>query len=207
MKKIYLLLLLILISSGANSQTFTDKDLQKEVLKINTSKTASNYEALYKRFSTSTVSEIIPLRYYAAVSQYLKTESLIGKSSNESLLESNALAFKDAMSILNSQPDNIEVTTLIGLISLQKIVLKASFNVQKDKNQIAQYISKAESSSPNNPRLTLLKAGFKKQFPEENFNNMSSAQLYQKAEKDFAATNSTDISAPNWGRQIVSVTL
>lgn len=206
MKKIYLLLLLIFISSGANSQTFIDKDLQKEVLKINTSKTASNYDALYKRFSTSAVSEKISLRYYAAVSQYLKTESLIGTPSNESLLESNALAFKNAMSILNSQPDNTEVTTLIGLITLQKIVLKASFDIQKDRNQIRQYISKAEASSPDNPRLTLLKAGFKKQFPEENFNNMSSAQLYQKAEKDFAATNSTDISAPNWGRQLISVT-
>nr|WP_314493730.1 hypothetical protein [uncultured Chryseobacterium sp.] len=202
MNKFHLIIIFITASIITNAQTFTTQDLQKDVLKINTSNASANYDALYKRFSAVT-SEKIPARYYAAVSQYLKTEVLKEKTPNQSLLESNALAYKDAVSILNSQPDNIEITTLISLVILQKITLNASNNIQKDKDQIMQYIVKAESVSKNNPRLTLLNALMKKQFPEENFGNMSTVQLYQKAATDFAAINTADTSAPNWGKQLL----
>lgn len=203
MNKFYLLIVFITVSVSTNAQTFTAQDLQKDVSKINASNTSSNYDALYKRFSTAVTSDKVSAYYYAAVSQYLKIELLKGKSSNQSLIESNALASKYAMSILNSQSGNHEITTLIGLTMLQKITLGASHDIQKDKSQIEKYIATAESASADNPRLTLLKAGMKMQFPEENFGNMSSSQLYEKAEKDFAAITTSETSTPNWGRQLL----
>lgn len=198
MKKIYSFLLLIFISSGVYSQTFTDKDLQKNVLQINTAASSSDYDALFKKFTSSSTSEKWQAYYYAAVTQYMKAETV----KSASLAESNALALKYAMSIVNSQPDNIEISILIGLAKLQRVRINASPDAKKDAETILQFISKAESVSPNNPRLTLLKAGFVKQFPDKTFDQMNASQLQQKAAKDFDTSNSTDVT---WGRQLLSL--
>lgn len=198
MKKIYLILLLIFISSGANSQTFTDKDLQKNVLKINTAVSSSDYDALFKKFSTANTSEKWQAYYYSAVSLYMKAEA----AKSTSLAEFNGLALKYAMSIVNSAPDNIEISILIGLAKLQRIRINASPDAKKDAETILQIISKAESVSPNNPRLTLLKAGMAKQFPDKKFDQMNASQLQEKAVKDFDTSNSTDVT---WGKQLLSL--
>lgn len=198
MKKFYFILLLIFISGSVNSQTFTNKDLQKNVLKINTATTVSDFDALFKTFASLDTPEKWQAYYYAAVSQYLKAE--ITKSSSAAV-ETNALALKYSMGIISSARDNIELSILIGLAKLQRIKLNASPNAGKDAETILQTIAKADSVSPNNPRLTLLKAAMAKQFPDQTFNNMNASQLQQKAVKDFEANNSTDV---NWGKQLLS---
>ncbi|MBD8084348.1 hypothetical protein [Chryseobacterium caseinilyticum] len=198
MNKFLLILYIFAASIVVSAQNTTGKKSENEIALINAAKNASEYETLFAKFSKSTSIERWQAHYYSAVVQYLKTESLIKKSTPQSLFESNALALKYAGSIIDSQPDNADVKILVGLARLQRIQLNNSPDVQKDKELIIKIISEAEALSPDNPRLTVLKAGMAAKFSDLNLN---SAQLYAKAAKDFETE-----TAPNWGKQLLSLT-
>ncbi|WP_312389477.1 hypothetical protein [Chryseobacterium sp.] len=193
-----LLICFCVLGFSVSAQSFTDKNLQQSVLQINTAKTASDYEALFKKFSESKTIERWQAYYYAAVSMYLKTESSIKKGNNSSLAGSNALADKFAMGALGTQHSNDEIEILLGLIHLQKVALNTSTNVQKDVKAASDYISKLESTSSNNPRLSILKARMAQQA-----NNTTEAEnFYQKASNEFSVATSSN-TFPTWGSQLI----
>ncbi|WP_262150598.1 hypothetical protein [Chryseobacterium foetidum] len=199
MNKIILILCTFVASIGVSAQITAGKTADNEIAMINAAKNASDYEVMFAKFSKSTSLEKWRSYYYSAVAQYLKTESLLKKSSNQALFESNALALKYAGSIVGAQPNNADVKVLVGLARLQRIHLDNSPDVQKDKELIIKIISESEALSPDNPRLTLLKAGMAAKFSDLKFNSLNSDQLYAKAAKDFETETS-----PNWGRQLIS---
>ncbi len=193
-----LLICFCVLGFSVSAQSFTDKNLQQSVLQINTAKTASDYEALFKKFSESKTTERWQAFYYAGVSEYLKTEILLKKGANSSLVLSNALAEKYTRGALGPQFNNDEVEILLGLIHLQKVALNASTNVQKDVNSASDYISKLENTSSNNPRLSILKARM-----AQYANNKGEAEsLYQKASKELGEAVSSN-ATPNWGDQLI----
>lgn len=200
MNKFLLILCTFAASIGMSAQSTTEKKSGNEIAMINAAKNVSDYDALFSKFSKSTTLERWQAHYYCGVAQYLKTESQLKKSSAQWLLDDNALALKYAGSIIAAQPNNADVKVLAGLARLQRIHLNNSPDIQKDKELILKIISESEALSPNNPRLTLLKAGMAAKFSDLNFNNFNSTQLYAKAIKDFETENS-----PNWGRQLLSL--
>lgn len=193
-----LLICFCVLGLCSNAQSFTDKTLQQSVLQINTAKTANDYENLFKKFSESKTTEKWQAYYYAAVSMYLKTESLIKKGANPSLTGSNAIAGKFAMGALGTQHSNEELEILLGLIYLQKVSLNASANVQKDLKTTSDFITKLEGTSSNNPRLSILKARM-----AQYANKTSEANnFYQKASTEFSAASSSS-ATPTWGSQLI----
>ncbi|KPH11506.1 hypothetical protein [Chryseobacterium sp. ERMR1:04] len=201
MKKILLILGFFMAASWADAQVYIEKDFQQSVLQVNTSKTRSDYDNLFQKFSkfTSTkTSERWQAYYYAAVSMYLKTEVQLDQTTHEDLSASNALATKFANGA-TSQQDNAEVNILLGLIYFQKIQINPSSNTQKDLDLISQTIAKAEATTPNNPRLAILKARMK----EKSGDKSAAELLLKKATSGFGSKNSSDNTAPMWGRQLI----
>lgn len=201
MNRFLLILCTFVAYTGMSAQSIKNNKPGNEIEQINAAQNISDYDALFAKFSKSTTLERWQAHYYSGVAQYLKTESQLKKSSGQSLLESNALALKYAGSILATQPNNADVKVLVGLARLQRIHLNNSPDVQKDKDLIIKIITESEALSPNNPRLTLLKAGMTAKFSDLKFNNLNSAQLYAKAVNDFEAETS-----PNWGKQLIYLT-
>jgi len=194
-----LLICLCVLGFCVNAQSFTDKPLQQSVLQLNNAKTASDYDILFKKFSESKTTEKWQAYYYAAVSMYLKTESLIKKGNPSTLTGSNALASKFAMGALGNSHSNDEIEILLGLIHLQKVALNASANTQKDITAASDLIVKLESTSVNNPRLSLLRARMaqyaKKTGEAENF--------YKQASAEFSTAGSSN-TVPTWGSTLIS---
>ncbi|KPH11507.1 type IV pilus biogenesis/stability protein PilW [Chryseobacterium sp. ERMR1:04] len=205
MKKILLILSFFVAGISVNAQSYTEKDFQQSVSQINTAKTRSDYDNLFQKFfkfTSTKTSEKWQAYYYAAVSIYLKTEMQLKDTSAQNLGESNAMAQKFAIAALTSQPNNAEINTLIGLIYFQKIQMNISQDVQKDTDVIAKTIAKAEESSPDNPRLVILKAKLK----EKSGDKADAEILFQKAQSGFEKENSSDITSPTWGRQLIQST-
>lgn len=203
MNKFLLTSCLFIAGFWAKAQAFTEKPLQQSVLQLNTAKTGSDYDILFKKFSEAKTAEKWQTYYYAGVALYLKTEMILKNGTGQPLSETNGLAGKSAAGALTAQRDNAEINTLLALIYLQRIETNASQDVQKDLVNIATLISKAEQSSLSNPRLTLLKAKMAKR----SGNNAEAGKLYQKALQEFDASNTSDSSAPKWGRQLIQTTL
>lgn len=205
MKKLLLILSFFVAGSWVNAQAYSEKDFQQSVLQINTAKTTSDYDKLFQKFSkfTSTkTSERWQAYYYTALSMYLKTEIQINQTTHEDFLASSGLATK-AINGANAQQDNAEINILLGLIYLQKIQINASNDIQKDLDLISQAIAKAETeaTSPNNPRLAILKAKMK----EKSGDKAGAKILWEKAKSEFENKNSMGSAAPKWGRQLIQL--
>ncbi|MFP3595947.1 hypothetical protein [Chryseobacterium sp. SIMBA_029] len=199
MNKFLLMFCFCVAGFGAKAQAFTEKNLQQTVLQFNTSKTVNDYDALFKKFSTANASERWQAYYYQSAAMLLKTDQLAKKGPAESLREPNALAGKAGFAAFTSQRDNAELNILMGLVSLQSIQLNFCLDVQKELTAIAKNIATAESSSPNNPRLAILKA----RIAERSGDKAEAEKQYQKALNEFTKYNSSDSSIPNWGRQLI----
>lgn len=202
MKKI-LLICFSLLGFCINAQTSTEKDFQQSVLQLNTAKTESDYDNVFKKFSKfsgTKTSEKWQAYYYAAVSMYLKTEMQLKKTQHQDLSESNALAGKFAKGAI-SQQDNAETNTLLGLIYLQRIQINGSTDIQKGLDFITQKIAKAEASSPNNPRLIILKA----KMQERSGTKETAEMLFQKALNRLESNKSSGSGVPTWGKQLIPI--
>lgn len=188
----------------ASAQTFSEKDFQQSVSQVNTAKTDNDYDSVFKKFSTFTStkpSDKWQAYYYAAVAMYLKTESQLKKTVRQDVTESNAVAGKFAKAAY-SQQNNAETSILLGLIYLQRIQVNESKDVQRELDFVSQMITKAEASSPNNPRLAILKA----KMEERSGNKENAAKLFQQALSGFGTNNSSGNAAPVWGRQLIQST-
>jgi hypothetical protein len=199
MNKFLLILCFCVAGFGARAQAFTEKNLQQSVLQFNTAKTVNDYDAFFKKFSTANASERWQAYYYQSAAMLLKTDLLAKKVPAESLREPQALAGKAALGAFTSQRDNAEMNILMGLVSLQSIQLDFCPDVQKELTAIAKNIATAESISPNNPRLAILKA----RIAERSGDKAETEKQYQKALNEFAKYNSSDSSIPNWGIQLI----
>jgi len=199
MTKLLLTLSFFIVSCWVEAQTFTDKALTQNVLQLNSAKTANDYDSLFNKFSAAKTTETWQAKYYAAVSLYLKNETLLKKAPAASLLDDNALARKIATGIWTAQRDNAEMNILLGLLYFQKTQIDGSQSNQPDQNVISQSIAKAETSSSNNPRLAVLQAKIK----EKSGDKSNADILYRKALGEFSNQNSSDSKSPSWGKQLV----
>lgn len=194
MNKLLFILSFFVTGLWASAQTFTDKALQQSASQLNTTNTEDDYDKLFKKFTETNTSEKWQAFYYAAASMYLKAE-LLSKKSPASAANSVSTAEKFAMGVSLSQPDNAENNILLGLITLQSIQLDIYNDPAKAAQVLSTYISKAESSDPNNPRLAILKA----KSAEKSGNASEAEAQYQKAATGFTTSN----SVPGWGKQLM----
>ncbi|WP_345990945.1 hypothetical protein AAEU33_03515 [Chryseobacterium sp. Chry.R1] len=203
MKKFLLISGFFLAGFWVNAQTYSEKDFQQSISQVNTAKTKADYDNLFQKFSKFTGTKTTDrweAYYYAAVSMYLKIEVQLNQTVHEDLPGGNALARKFAMGALSSQQDNAEANILLGLIYFQKMQINGSQDPQ-DMDFIAKAIAKVEATSPNNPRLAILKARLK----EKSGNKADAEKLLAEAASGFNSKNSTGKLSPTWGRQLIQV--
>jgi hypothetical protein len=194
MNKLLFILSFFVTGLWATAQTFTDKALQQSASQLNTVNTESDYDKLFKKFTETNTSEKWQAFHYAAASLYLKAE-LLSKNSTASATQSVATAEKYALGVSLSQSDNAENNILLGLITLLSIQLDIYNDPAKAEQLVSAYISKAESSDPNNPRLAILKA----KAAEKSGNTTEAETQYQKAAAGFTTLG----SVPGWGKQLI----
>ncbi|WP_172282277.1 hypothetical protein [Chryseobacterium sp. LAM-KRS1] len=203
MKKFLLISGFFLAGFWINAQTYSEKDFQQSISQVNTAKTKADYDNLFQKFSKFTgykKNDRWQAYYYAAVSMYLKTEIQQNQTMHEDLPGANALARKFAKGAFNAQQDNAEANILLGLLYFQKMQVSPSGDTQKDMEIVSQAVAKAEATSPNNPRLAILKARIK----EKSGNQADADVLLQKAKNGFDSKTSMGSAAPTWGRQLIS---
>ncbi|KAA2221238.1 tetratricopeptide repeat protein [Chryseobacterium sediminis] len=198
MYKLLLILSFFVTGSLMNAQFFSDQTLQQSVLQLNNAKTENDYDTLFSRFSEAKTSEKWQADYYAAATLYLKTNFLLKNSPNSPLGESNESARKLAMQALASEKSNGEINVLLGLIHFQKIRIKTAADPQKELKTATGFMTKAETTVKNNPRLSFLKA----EMAEKQGNKAEAIKFYQKAVKEFETSNASS-NSPNWGRQLI----
>ncbi|WP_027371859.1 MULTISPECIES: hypothetical protein [Chryseobacterium] len=199
MNKTLLILFSLITCFWIKAQTFTDKTLSQAVLQLNNAKTTTEFDTLFNKFSNVKTTEKWQANYYAAVTLYLKNEMQLKKTSGQNLDESNSLARKLAISASTSQRENPEITTLIGLIYFQKMQLSKSQDVQKDGDVIAKIIAKVEKTSPDNPRVTILKAKLK----EKSGDKTEADLLAKKALQTLESQNPSEAASPTWGKSLL----
>ncbi len=199
MTKLLLILSFFIVNCWVSAQAFTDKVLTQAVLQLNASKTASDYDNVFSKFSGAKTSETWQANYYAAVALYLKNETLLKKAPGASLMDDNALARKIAAGAWTAQRDNAEINILLGLLYVQKMQIDGSQSSQPDQNVISQSIAKAETSAVNNPRLAILQAKIK----EKSGDKTNADILYRKALSEFSNPNASDSKSPTWGKQLI----
>nr|WP_315030608.1 hypothetical protein [uncultured Chryseobacterium sp.] len=197
MNKRLLILPLLITCFWVKAQAFTDKTLQQTASQLNTTNTESEFDKLSKKFTDSKTSEKWQAYYYAATSMYLKAELLLKKSPTNPVTELNATASKLAFAASHSQPNNAEINILLGLIAFQSVQAGIHRYPEKGLKTVSEYMLKAESTDPNNPRLAILKA----QLAEKSGNTTEAETQYQKAATDLATSGST----PGWGKQLIQV--
>lgn len=198
MYKLLLTLSFFVTGSLMNAQFFSDQTLQQSVLQLNNAKTENDYDTLFSKFSETKTSEKWQANYYAAATLYLKTNFLLKNSPNSPLGEPNESARKLAMQALASEKNNGEVNILLALIHFQKIRIKTATDPQKELKTVTSFMTKAETTVKNNPRLSFLKA----EMAEKQGNKTEAIKLYQKAVTEFEISNASS-SSPNWGRQLI----
>ncbi|MFN4363254.1 tetratricopeptide repeat protein [Chryseobacterium hispalense] len=185
-----------------HAQTYSEKDFKQTVSQVNTSKTESDYETIFQKFSvfTSTKpSEKWDAYYYAAVAMYMKAELQLKKSPSADVSNLSALAGKYARGgASDSKINTAETDILLGLIALQKADIKGAKDVQSNLDIASQMIAKAQAVSPENPRLAILKA----KLAERSGNKENAEKLFKKALTGLE-TKSTSSTAPSWGRQLI----
>ncbi|AZB19247.1 hypothetical protein EG352_16430 [Chryseobacterium indologenes] len=199
MNKTLLILFSLITCFWIKAQTFTDKTLSQAVLQLNNAKTTTEFDTLFNKFSNVKTTEKWQANYYAAVTLYLKNEMQLKKTSGQNLDESNSLARKLAISASTSQRENPEITTLIGLIYFQKMQLSKSQDVQKDGDVIAKIIAKVEKTSPDNPRINILKAKLK----EKSGDKTEADLLAKKALQTLESQNPSEAASPTWGKSLL----
>lgn len=199
MNKTLLILFSLITCFWIKAQTFTDKTLSQAVLQLNNAKTTTEFDTLFNKFSNVKTTEKWQANYYAAVTLYLKNEMQLKKTSGQNLDESNSLARKLAISASTSQRENPEITTLIGLIYFQKMQLSKSQDVQKDGDVIAKIIAKVEKTSPDNPRVNILKAKVK----EKSGDKTEADLLAKKALQTLENQNPSEAASPTWGKSLL----
>ena len=199
MNQTLLILFSLITCFWIKAQTFTDKTLSQAVLQLNNAKTTTEFDTLFNKFSNVKTTEKWQANYYAAVTLYLKNEMQLKKTSGQNLDESNSLARKLAISASTSQRENPEITTLIGLIYFQKMQLSKSQDVQKDGDVIAKIIAKVEKTSPDNPRVNILKAKLK----EKSGDKTEADLLAKKALQTLESQNPSEAASPTWGKSLL----
>lgn len=179
------------------SQTFTNKSLQQSVLLLNTVETASDCNNLFKNFLAAEKEGWISY-YYAGAALYLKAQLESSTSAASSVLEASDMAAKFTSAAIGTEKNNAEINILYGLTQLQLLQLGFLEDSPKITDVISENIKIAESISPNNPRLSILKAKLAERFG----NTTEATRLYQKAKQEFDSKSSASTD-PDWGRSLI----
>lgn len=123
MKKLFFTFCFTLVSLFVFAQNNYEKNIEEKAKQIYTAKTVTDYDKLFKEFSTLKKSQD-PYKwkayYYAGFIMYKKAELILNNNLNTDIKNTNALAEKFISGALSTNPNDKESTDLLNLIQEQR---------------------------------------------------------------------------------------
>lgn len=194
-----LLICFCTVSFLLQAQSFSEKDFKQTVSQVNGAKTESDYENAFQKFSKFTSTKPTDkweAFYYAAVASYMKAELQLRRNPSMDISGPNNLAKKYA-DAAHTQSDSSEVNLLVGLISLQRLRLKADKEDSKNMDIVRQAVAKTEATAPDNPLLAVLKA----RLAERSHDQANAKALYERAYEGFQKSQGNALLS--WGSSLI----
>lgn len=203
MKKTILSIALVCMSLFAYSQSSYEKIMTTKIAKIETCKSAEEFQALandFQRVSDKEKGEWLP-SYYAAFSQIQKGRLMMreGKTANLDPVADEAQKYLDVA--LGLSPDNSEILLLQKMIYSLKMMVNPQERHMTFGMKAEESLKKAEAINPENPRVALIKAEDLYFTPEQfGGSKEKGLALFKQAILKFDAFKPEKELSPNWGK-------
>ena len=133
MKKLFFTFCFTLVSLFVFAQNNYEKNIEEKAKQIYTAKTVTDYDKLFKEFSTLKKSQD-PYKwkayYYAGFIMYKKAELILNNNLNTDIKNTNALAEKFISGALSTNPNDKESTDLLNLIQEQRKAIEMNIAIK-----------------------------------------------------------------------------
>lgn len=202
MKKL-LLASLLFTAVCTYAQNAFEKVMTEKTAKVQNAKTADEYTALandFQRIGDKEKSQWLPY-YYAAFAKIQKGRMLMqaGQTAELDVLADDAQKNVDQAKMLSG--DNAELFILEKMIHGLKMMVDPQARFMTEGPLGAEALSKAEKLSPDNPRITLMRAEDTYFTPEQFGGSKTKAlEMFQKATDQFNSFKPGSALDPSWGK-------
>ena len=203
MKKLLLSIALGLLSLNAAAQTTYEKVMTEKITKIETCKTAEEFNALandFQRISVKETDKWLP-NYYTALSHIQKGRVMMREGQLDQLDETadNAQKFVDLAMAVDA--NNSEIYLLQKMVYSLKMMVNPMERYMKYGMKAGEMLTKAEELNPNNPRVILIKAEDIYFTPEQYGGSKTKGmELFKLALEKFNSFKPKTALDPNWGK-------
>ena len=203
MKKLLLSIALGLLSLNAAAQTTYEKVMTEKITKIETCKTAEEFNALandFQRISVKETNKWLP-NYYTALSHIQKGRVMMREGKLDQLDETadNAQKFVDLAMAVDA--NNSEIYLLQKMVYSLKMMVNPMERYMKYGMKAGEMLTKAEELNPNNPRVILIKAEDIYFTPEQYGGSKTKGmELFKLALEKFNSFKPKTALDPNWGK-------
>lgn len=203
MKKLLLSIALGLLSLNGAAQTTYEKVMKEKITKIETCKTAEEFNALandFQRISVKETDKWLP-NYYTALSHIQKGRVMMREGKLDQLDETadNAQKFVDLAMAVDA--NNSEIYLLQKMVYSLKMMVNPMERYMKYGMKAGEMLTKAEELNPNNPRVILIKAEDIYFTPEQYGGSKTKGmELFKLALEKFNSFKPKTALDPNWGK-------
>ena len=203
MKKLLLSIALGLLSLNTAAQTTYEKVMTEKITKIETCKTAEEFNALandFQRISVKETDKWLP-NYYTALSHIQKGRVMMREGKLDQLDETadNAQKFVDLAMAVDA--NNSEIYLLQKMVYSLKMMVNPMERYMKYGMKAGEMLTKAEELNPNNPRVILIKAEDIYFTPEQYGGSKTKGmELFKLALEKFNSFKPKTALDPNWGK-------
>ncbi|MEG0760193.1 hypothetical protein [Chryseobacterium sp.] len=203
MKKLLLSIALGLLSLNGAAQTTYEKVMTEKITKIETCKTAEEFNALandFQRISVKETDKWLP-NYYTALSHIQKGRVMMREGKLDQLDETadNAQKFVDLAMAVDA--NNSEIYLLQKMVYSLKMMVNPMERYMKYGMKAGEMLTKAEELNPNNPRVILIKAEDIYFTPEQYGGSKTKGmELFKLALEKFNSFKPKTALDPNWGK-------
>ncbi|WP_419869367.1 hypothetical protein [Chryseobacterium sp. CT-SW4] len=204
MKKYLLSFALAFMSLNAFAQADYDKAMTEKIAKIETCKTAEDFQALATDFHTiagKDETKWLPF-YYAAFANIQKGRVLMRDGKTEDLDFIAGQAQKYLSAAQHAAPsDNAEIHLLKKMAYSLKMMVNPQQRFMTDGTKATEELKIAEKLDPNNPRIALIKAEDMYFTPEQYGGSKTKGlELFRQAQEKFNSYTPKTSLDPNWGK-------
>jgi len=204
MKKYLLSFALAFVSLTAFAQTDYEKVMTEKVARIETAKTAEDFQALandFHRIAGKDENNWLPF-YYAALANIQKGRVLMqqGKTQDLDFIAGQAEKYIGAASHV-APTDNAELHLLSKMAYSLKMMVNPQQRYMTDGTKATEELKKAEKLDPNNPRIALIKAEDVYFMPEQyGGSKVKGMEMFKDALNKFKSYTPKTALDPNWGK-------
>lgn len=191
-------------SALAMAQSKYEQVMTETIAKLHQAKTSDDYTVLandFARIANKETDAWLP-PYYTALAYLSKGRTMMGDPAKLSELDGLADAADDYIAKADVlSPNNTEVYVLKKMSHSLRMIVNPMERYQTEMPKAEKALAMAQSLSPDNPRITLLKAE-DTYFTPEQFGGSKEMgmELFKKALEQFNIFKLKSSLHPNWGR-------